>query len=595
MATKRTIVILGGALAGPTAAARARETDERARIVMLERGAHVSYPVGGLSNALSGEVDSTSRLDRERAEFFRDVYDVEVRTGVDVTSLDVRRRVVAFGGESLGYDAMVYAAGASTVIPDVPGLAEARNVFPFRSLENVRAIASIARRGRRVAVIGGAFFGTEAADGLLRRGVDVVIVERGPRLLPSFSTAASGAARAALEAAGAKVLTSAIVVGVETKAGAVRALRLADGSIVACDAVVLATGVRPRTEMLAAAGARVLLDGSLRVDEHCATSIPNVWACGSCVALEHAVSGRLVWVPQASIADKTAQVAGACAAGGDAQMGPILGTAILRVGALTVARTGLTASEADGCDVASVHAPSHDRYLPDATNVSLELMFDPRTGQVLGADAWGERGVDKRIDVIATAIAGVLGLDDLASMDLAYAPPYGTARDVVNVAATVAAQARETPGISWTANDVALALPHGGVTLVHVRDARGAVASIEGATGMTLAELRAGASTLDASPGVVVFLSEDGGHAYLAAKIARARGVADAGYLSGGIASWRAEGFTTVNLTVPRVKKQVVAPAPAKKAAPAPTPATKVAPAKKAAPASAPAKKRSGR
>jgi len=558
MAKQRSLVIVGGALAGPTAAARARETDEHVRIVLLERAANVSYDVGGLPQGLSGEVDSPARLNRLRAEYFRDTYDVEVRTGVEVTGIDPRKRVVRTAGEAVAYDALIFAAGVESIVPPVPGLAGARNVHPFRNLEHLRAISSLARRGRRVVVLGGAFFGVEAADALRRRGVDVTIVERRTRLLTAFSTGASAAARASLEKLGVNVVTNARVVSADVTAGAVRALRLEDGTVIPCNAVVVTAGVQPRTELLGRAGARLLRNGSVRVDDRCRTSLENVWACGVCVSVEHAVSGRLVWFPQASIADKTAQVAGTCAAGGEAKLGPVMGTAIVRVGDVTIARTGLRPGEAEQGDVVSVHAPSHDRFLPDASTVSMDLLYDPRDGSLLGADAWGARGVDKRIDVLATAIAGGLRVEDLAQLDLAYAPSHSTVRDAVNVAGTVAEQSRAAPGIALRAHDVAHRID--ALSLIDLRSPasrRGGV--IAGSRAMSLPEVRAGSASLREAPGVVVFVSDDGALGYLAARAARARGIADAAYLSGGVASWLAEGHALTGAA--RAAKPVRKPA----------------------------------
>jgi NADPH-dependent 2,4-dienoyl-CoA reductase/sulfur reductase-like enzyme/rhodanese-related sulfurtransferase len=563
MASKRTIVVVGGALSGPTAAAHARETDEHARILLIERAPSVSYAVGGLAQHLSGEARSIAELDREDAAWFRDTYDVEVRTGVEVTRIDAQARIVVAAGAPLAYDALIYASGAESVMPDVPGLAGAANVHRFRNIADLRAISVALRRGKRVAVLGGGFFGVEATDALTRRGTEVTLLEHGERILPAFAKGASHAAREALARAGAEVLTSARVVEVERKGERVRALRLADGRVVACDLVIVAIGVRPRSRLLGDAGGRLVAQGAVLVDASCRTTLPDVWACGSCVAVRQAASGRLAWMPQAAIADRTAQVAGASAAGGNASLRPALGTAIVRAGAITVARTGLGSDEPEDLEVARVHALSHDAFVPGAAQVAVELIFDRSDGTILGADVWGAAGVDKRIDVIATAIAGGLGVDDLAALDLAYAPPFSRARDVVNVAGNVASSILRGDPVAWAPSDLAARRER--VTLVDVRSAAARKSgTLAGARALDYATLRASAAALARATRPLVFLSEDGARGYQAALVALARGARGAGYLSGGVASWRAEGLPISEIPV---KTKAKAKAKAKRGA----------------------------
>ncbi len=548
------IVVVGGALAGPTAAARAREVDEHAHIVLLERAPNVSYAIGGLAYHLSGEVEDVEALDRERAAFFRANYDVEVRTGVEVHAIDVRARAIETTDGRLAWDALVVSTGAESVVPDVPGLDGALNVVPFRNLVHLRTILRELRRGPRVVVIGGGHFGVEAADGLARRGAEVVLLERDERLLPGFARGASRAARLGLEALGVDVRTSAPIVTASRRGPRVSSLVLQDGSAVPCDVVILAAGVRPRTGLLARAGARLLANGAVRVDERCETSLTDVYACGSCIAVRHAVTDELTWIPQASIVDKSAQVAGASAAGGLAELRPALGTMIVRSGRAVVARTGLAQAAMERAEVTRVHPLSRDAFFPGAAPVSIELAHDPRTGKLLGADVWGTDGVDKRIDVLATAIAGSLTVADLAAVDLAYEPAFSASRDAVNVAGAVATELASEPGIAWSAEEI-----HGrsGLVLVDLRSAeeRAARGAMPGARSLSIAEVRAGIDALAAADGPIVFVSSDGRAGFLAARLARGRGLHDAGFLSGGVASWLAAGFSTESVAARRSKK----------------------------------------
>lgn len=539
---KRKVVVLGGAVSGPVAAARARETDEHAEIVLLERSRDVSYAACGLAYHASGEVPALDTLNRERAEFFWDVYRVEVRTRTAALEIDARARAVRVKGGRLAYDALVYALGAESVFPKVPGLEGARNAFRFRTLLDLEAVVARVDAGaRRVTVLGGGFIGVEAADGLARRGCAVTLVEQGGRILPTFSAAGSRAAADALRALGVTVLEGASVVRAARSGRLVRSLRLAAGRDLDTDAVIVAVGLRPRTQLLARAGARLHADGSVEIDDRCATSLPGVFACGVCVSVPHAVSGRPTWTAQAAVADKTAQVAGACAAGGDARMGPALGSAVVRAGDLTLARTGLTPKEAEAyagaeCAVARAHAPSCDPFFPGAADTRIELLYHRRSGRLLGAEVVARAGADKRADTLAAAILGGLSVDQLAAIDLAYAPPYAPARDPVNVAATVAASARADLAQAWSAED--LAARRRRVTVVDVRGKERAQAgTLPGALEVPLAALRRRLSGLAGR--ALVFVCDTGRLSYLAARMAGQRGH-QAAYLSGGLTAWNA-------------------------------------------------------
>lgn len=543
----RTILILGGALSGPTAAARAREIDEAARIILLEQGTAVSYSVGGLAYHVSGEVVSLRSLNRERADFFRDVYRIEARTGVRVRRIDAARHVVQLDGETLPYDRLIYAAGAASVVPDIPGLEGAANAFQFRTLKDLQGItARLARGARRVTILGGGYFGIEAADGFLRRRCRVTILERAPRILSRHSASMAGMAAAALENAGATIVTGVAATAVTRRGPQLTAIVLADGRTIKTDVLILAAGLRPRTDLLREAGARLLADGTVPIDARAATSLPDVFACGVCVSVPLAASDVPVWFAQAAMADKTAQVAGISAAGGDARIGPVLGTAILRAGTLAIARTGLIGDEAGPeAKAVDVHVPSHDGFFPGAAAVSIALTYHAATGRVLGAEIAGRAGVDKRIDVVATAIAGGLTVEQLAALDLAYAAPFSAARDPVNVAGTVAGAVRAGLAAAWTPG--ALDGQRGRVRLIDVRTAaERRTGTLADARGVPLASLRDQPQLADVP---IVFISGTGRRAYLAARIARAAGARDAGFLSGGLRSWSAAGYP---VTVPK-------------------------------------------
>ena len=535
---RRKIVILGGALSGPTAAARARETDANAKIIVLERAKAISYAVGGLPYYLSGEVDSRRDIAPMKADFFRRNYDVEVRTGVHIERFDADKRKVYTSAGVVSYDSLIYALGAGSVMP--PALGEgASNLSFLRNPAHLQRIDKLLAKGaRRVAIVGGGYYGVEAADCLARRGLDVTLIERGPQLLPEFSASAAGRAALALEARGVTVHVGTEIDDVQRKGRRIIGFD-AGGTSRDCDMVLVTAGVRPRTEIFRAAGGKVQRDGSIKVDDRCATNLEGVFATSICVSHLHAVSRKAVWTAQASDADKTAQVAGENAAGGDARLGPTLATSILRAGDLHLARTGIT--ELGGKHEAArvrVNGHSCDPFFRGSEDLDVTLYYAPRNERVLGAEVVGRAGVDKRIDVLATATLGKLSLSQLAQIDLAYSPPYACARDIVNKAGVVARQAQDLH--AWDA--AAFAERDGDTLIFDLRSpAERKAHPFEGASKLALAKLGEHARVL-AKAERVVFLCETGRSSYLAARRAKHMGCADPGYLSGGLRAWRDAG-----------------------------------------------------
>lgn len=535
---RRRIAVVGGAFSGAAAAARAREVDEGAEIVLLERAPEVSYGIGGLTHVLSGEVDSPAALNRETARFFRDVYAVDVRTGVEVRGIDAKAHQLKLDEGTLRYDRLVVATGVRSPLPPVEGLEDATNVFRFRRLADVKGILRLLDRGaKRVAILGGGYFGLEAADGFLRRKCKVTVVEKGERILGDYAGSTSARVSEHLATLGVRVLPGRSVASVSRKGRRVAALELEGGGEVPVDLVVVAAGVEPRTELLAEAGAQLFDDRSVKVDARMKTGLPDVFACGVAVRAKHAVTGEWLFMPQASVADRSAQVAGANAAGSRETMAPVLGTAILRIGHLIVGRTGWTEPHRRTA-VARVHGLNRDPYLPGAREIALDLHYERGSGKVVGAEVVGGEGTDKRLDVVATAILGDLDVEELAGLDLAYEAPYAMARDVVNAAGHVASLARRRLARAWTPAEIAKEMP----LVVDVRSAaeRRDGEPVPAEVRIPLEKLRSRLADVKkaARKRPVVFVSGTGRKGYLAARIARGAGLGAAGYLSGGTASW---------------------------------------------------------
>lgn len=529
------IIILGGALSGPTAAARARETNANAKIILLERAAKISYAVGGLPYYLSGEVEARADLAPHRAEFFRRYYDVDVRTGVHVTGFDPSAHKVKTSAGEFKYDSLIYALGAGSIVPAVFGEG-ASNVSLLRNPAHLESVDASLRAGaRRIAIIGGGYYGVEAADCLARRGCSVTLLERSAQLLPQFSEPLATRAKNALGAQGVSVLLGTEVLGVVRKGKQIVALQTS-GATIDVDLTLITAGVRPRTELFQAAGGSLRRDGSILVDSHCRTALPDVYGTSICVSHLHAVTRKPIWTAQAADADKTAQVAGANAAGGDATLGPTLGSSLVRAGDLHLGRTGSTQQ---GAQIGRIELGGHscDPFFRGSQPLELSLYYTKDKQRVIGAEAIGGAGVDKRIDVVATAIIGKLTLAQLAHVDLGYSPPYSTARDIVSAAAVIGQQAREVR--AWSLAEFSAREPS--VAVYDVRSAGERKRSAFAAPALDLTRVRAQRKQL-ARKRQVLFVCETGRESYLAARAASQLGVVEAGYLSGGLLAWRTAG-----------------------------------------------------
>jgi NADPH-dependent 2,4-dienoyl-CoA reductase/sulfur reductase-like enzyme/rhodanese-related sulfurtransferase len=541
---RRTIVVLGGYGSGVTAATAARELDEEARIVLVDPGGESSSTVAAVPYAISGELASMSALTRGRPDRLQASHGIESRSVKGPIRIDVGGRRLVFEGGPLEYTVLVHALGAQTTSdPKVPAAA---NVQRLRTVEDFEAIRVELGPAARVCVLGGSPTAVDAADAFRRAGHAVTIVHQGPRLLADFSEMGSARAADALRAVGVTVVSGAGPDSAEVADGRVRRLTLTTGAVIDVDLVLVTGPLRPGSDLLRAAGAELNEDGSVVVDDHCATSLAHVYACGASVAVPHAVTMWPVWLPQAGIADRTATVAGIVAAGGHARLEPVLNTSIVRAGEMTIARTGLAWDEAveyateEEIGEVSVHGSSCERTLAASQPIAIDIVYHKGDGRILGAEVAGKAGADKRVDVLSAAIVGGLTVERISALDLAYAPPFATARDVVNVAGSVAAAARAGLARPWTAQELAKSL--GSVTIVDVEPERGRAGVITDSLVIPLGDLRTRISALPRDR-PVVFVSETGRLGYVAGRIARLRGLKDAGFLTGGLLSWQAAGL----------------------------------------------------
>jgi len=566
------IVIIGGVAAGASAAAKARRTSEDVEIILLEAGPYISFANCGLPYYVGGEIPDRDELFVMDPKVFARRFALRVRTETRVESVDAKARTVTLAGtgEHIAYDRLILATGAEPIRPPIAGL-DRPNVFALRTVPDADAIAARlaeARHGEgealaaqrvtaplRAVVIGGGYIGLEAAEQFRRRGLAVTVIEMAGQLMPGpLDAEMAWPLRGALEKLGCEVILSDAVAEVVDDDGAAAAAVTRSGRRVPFDLAVLAVGVRPSVGLAREAGLKLGPTGAVAVDAMQRTSDPAIYAAGDNSEAEHLVLGRPVNIPLAGPANKAGRVAGANAAldlAGAGQDDPrrlrlrgVLGTAVVRVGDVVAGVTGLTELQArrEGVDCRVVYVPgtSHAGYYPGAERLLLKLLYDPATGRLLGAQAVGGAGVDKRLDVLATALAGGLTVEDLEQLDLCYAPPFGSAKDPVVMAGFVAANERRGVMPTITPGELLDALAGGdGPAVIDVRSpGEYDEGHLEPARNVPVDQLRARLDEVPADRPVAVYCGV-GYRSYVAQQILANSGRRNVRNVTGGLGTIR--------------------------------------------------------
>ncbi|HUI42946.1 MAG TPA: FAD-dependent oxidoreductase [Terriglobia bacterium] len=444
MARERLIVI-GGVAAGLSAASEARRRNPSLEIRVYEAGPDISYSACGLPYFVGGQVREAGSLRVHTPEFFRSERNIDVLTNHEAVELSAHRRcvtVLAPGGaapDEVPYDHLVLSTGARPARPDLHGL-DLGGVFHVHSLQSTLALKRHLDSGqaRRAVIVGGGYIGLEMAEALKAAGLSVVLLDRSPRLFEAVDEELVEVIRQELVRGGVEVFTGAPVAALAGDAqGRVRRVHSEQGSFEA-DCVVLATGARPRTKLAEEAGLQLGAGGAVAVNEYMETSAAGVFAAGDCADTLNLVSGRRTYVPLGTTANKQGRVAGENAAGGRARFPGVVGTAVVKVFDLEVARTGLSRREAEECGYrtaeATIRAAARARYL-GGRDILVKLVADRATGRLLGAQMVGPEGVAKRIDVLAAALHARMTAEQVYQLDLSYAPPFSAVWDPILIAA----------------------------------------------------------------------------------------------------------------------------------------------------------------
>lgn len=533
------IVVVGGVAGGMSAATRARRMNEQAEIVVIERGPHISFANCGLPYFLSGAIQDEGKLFLTTPERARERYRIEARVLHEVLKIDRKNQTVEGIDHrteqpfSLPYDKLILAPGASPILPQVPGT-DSENVFVLRNVEDVRKILSFIEEHRpgRAVVVGAGFIGLEVVEALHSRGLKVTVVEKASHALAAIDREMAGWIETELAAHGVGLRLGTAIRALRSEGARITEVETDSGERIPCEMVVLAMGVRPMTQLATQADLTLGRSGGIHVDKALRTNDPNIYAVGDAAEVTQGVTHYAARIPLAGAANRHGRAAGEHAATGQAHpASAVFGTAIVRVFGLDIGITGLgrqaAANAGYDVDTALVHPNHHASYYPGAERMHLFLVYEKTSGKVLGAQAIGPAGVDKRIDVIATLLHFGGTIHDLSALDLCYAPQFSGAKDPVHYAAFVAQnQTRDlSPGVDEPTPDA---------TLLDVRSSAEAErGSLPGAVNLPIDQLRARLGELDAQKPIVTYC-EVGIRGYLATRILRQSGFPNTKNLKGG-------------------------------------------------------------
>lgn len=545
------LVIVGGVAGGATAAARARRLNERARIVLFERGEYISFANCGLPYYIGGIIEKRKSLLVTTRESFMKRYNVDVRINCEVAAIHRETKQVEIrdlaSGETYNepYDKLILSPGAEPVKQPLQGI-ELEGVFRLRSIPDSDRIKDMidTMMPQSAVVVGGGYIGLEMVENLVHRGVQTTVVEMADQIMAPLDAEMAAIAQARLKERGVLLELGSRVESFERQADGLK-VKTSRGSEIHCDMVILSIGVRPENGLAKEAGLKLGDRGGIVTDSTMRTSDPDIFAVGDAVELREYVTGHPGMFALAGPANKQARIAADNAMGRDSEYDGALGTSIVRLFDLTVAGTGANEKHLKECKipymVSYTHSGSHASYYPGAKQMAIKLIFSPDKGKVLGGQIVGEEGVDKRIDVLATAIHGGMTVFDLEELELAYAPPYSSAKDPINMAGFVAANVLkgDLEVIHWNSLSE---LNGDNTVLLDLRTKReiDKLGTIPGAVHVPVDDLRATLETLDPAKDYIAFCAV-GMRGYLAHRILVQNGFKSKN-LSGGFSTFSIAG-----------------------------------------------------
>jgi NADPH-dependent 2,4-dienoyl-CoA reductase/sulfur reductase-like enzyme/rhodanese-related sulfurtransferase len=550
---KPRILIVGGVAGGASCAARARRMSEKAEIIVFERGPYVSFANCGLPYYVGDVITDERDLLIATPELFKKRFNIEVRLRSEVRSIDREKHEIEVRNGGTGksyresYDALVLAPGAAPVRPPIPGI-DLPGIFSLRTIPDSRQIREriAERKAKRAVVVGAGFIGLETTENLVRRGLSVTIVEMLDQVMPPVDPEIAVAVQEHLTAKGVSLcLGDAVAAFEQDPEGNTISVITKSGRRYGCDMVLLAIGVRPEATLARDAGLEIGQRGGIRVDHQMRTSDERIWAVGDVVEVRDFVSGEWSLFPLAGVANRQGRLAADVILGRKARFRGVQGTVVCKVFAITVAATGMSEKSLNRgkvqgqeahCEKIYLHPGHHVGYYPGAKPITMKLIFSTEDGRVLGVQAVGEEGVEKRIDVIAMAIQKGATVFDLEEAELCYAPQFGAAKDPVNIAGMIAANALRADAPVAHRADVKSSQSY----VLDVRKPREfALGHVEGAYNIPLHLLRDSMSKLPREREILVYCAV-GQRSYYASRALRLNGF-PAKNISGGMKTYNAE------------------------------------------------------
>lgn len=535
------ILVIGGVAAGMSAAARARRLDESAEIVVLERSKHVSFANCGLPYHVGGIIKERDNLLLQTPASLRASLNLDVRVGHEARGIDRRRRTVQVVELGSGreydesYDKLVLAPGAVPIRPNLAGIDHPR-VCVLRNIEDMDLIKGVVDRGaRKAVVIGGGYIGVEMAENLRERGLEVELVEMADQIIPPLDREMARYLEVHMADHGIKLRLGLAAAAFREVAGQI-AVELTNASVLSADLAILAAGVRPDTALARMAGLTLGARGGIQVDAHMRTSDPDIYAAGDAVEVVDTVTGQPSLIPLAGPANRQGRIVGENICGRDTTYSSTQGTSIVKVFDMTGGGTGASEKTLKKTGRAFqkiyLHPSGHAGYYPGSAQMHIKVLFEPQTGKLLGAQVVGYDGVDKRLDVFATAIRAGMTISQLQHLELAYAPPYASAKDPVNMAGFIGDNLLRGDLVLWYAEDFPAKTSDG--LILDVRSPQEfELWHIPGAVNIPLGTLR---SQLDKIPRdrMVYLYCKVGFRSYLAYRLLRQRGITKLATLAGG-------------------------------------------------------------
>jgi CoA-disulfide reductase len=526
------IIIVGGVAGGATAAARLRRISEDVEIVLVERGEHISFANCGLPYYIGETIKDRSKLLVQTVKGMSDRFNLDIRNLSEVLSINPETKNVTIKNLQNGevyeesYDKLLLSPGARPIVPPIPGLSENTSLFTLRNIPDTDKIKNHVDNNnpKRAVVVGGGFIGIEMAENLVDRGIEVTLIEMANQIMAPIDFEMASILHTHLKEKGVHLI---LENGVQSFAEQGKKVVLSDGTEIQTDMTILSIGVRPENELAKTAGLELGERGGIVINEYLQTSHEDIYAVGDAVEVVDYINGTKAMIPLAGPANRQGRIAANNMMGKKEKYQGTLGTSIAKVFDLTVAATGANEKTLKrlgvNYEVVHIHPSSHAGYYPGAAPIALKVIFDKETGKIFGAQAVGADGVDKRIDVIATAIKGGLTVEDLTNLELSYAPPFSSAKDPVNMAGYVATNIMEgeLEHIQW--HEVDQIVSEGGL-LIDVREPmEREFGFIEGSINISLNDLRN--KLIDIPKDKTVYVScQVGLRGYLASRILKNNG-----------------------------------------------------------------------